>query len=148
MYLAASGSGTVFGVVGAGGIALVLTVLLVLGVRGKGKIRLSAGQASVVAFLAGTAYVAAGKIWANAQLITEQGLSGLGVGSSDGPFGAVGIGAAALLLLVIMLAAPLTPGRAAAVAMIASFVWPAAGDGTIWSVPTELAAATLMMVAA
>lgn len=145
---ASSGGGAVFGVVGAGGLALALTVLMVLGVMGRGKLKLSTGQATVVAFLAGTAYVAAGKIWANPQRITEQGLTGLGVGSDHGPFGAVGVGAIALILLIVMLTAAPTPAFCATVGMIAAFVWPATGDGTIWSIPVQLSSATLLMVGA
>ncbi|MFE2600132.1 hypothetical protein ACFXCZ_27195 [Streptomyces sp. NPDC059396] len=137
--------GAVLGVLGAGGIALSLTLLLILGVRGKGKVRLGTGKAGFVAFLAGTSYVAAGKIWADADRVVQQGLTGLGVGG-NGPFGEIGIGAAALILLIIMLTAPLNPGRAAGVSMIAAFVWPAAGDGAIWAVPGQLAAASLMML--
>ncbi|MFF9279539.1 hypothetical protein [Streptomyces griseosporeus] len=145
-HAAPTTTSAVFGVVGSGGIALCLTALLVFGVMGKGKIKFGVRGALVTAFLAGTAYVAAGKIWANPGRITEQGLTGLGVGTGNGPFGDIGIGAVALLLLIIMLAAPLTPVRAAAVAMIASFVWPAAGDGSIWAAPVQFAAAVLLMV--
>jgi hypothetical protein len=147
VYLAApTTSGAVFGVLGNGGIAICATALLVFGVMGKGKIKFEVRGSLITAFLAGTAYVAAGKIWADPGRITEQGLTGLGVGSGDGPFGDVGIGAVALLLLIIMIAAPLNPASAAAVGMIASFVWPAAGDGSVWAAPVQFAAAVLMMV--
>lgn len=146
MYLAApSTSGAVFGVLGSGGIALALTVLLVLGVMGKRKIKFGPTGALICAFLAGTAYVAAGKIWANPGKVTEQGLTGLGVGAGTGPFGDVGVGAVALILLIIMIAAPLTAFGGAIVGMIASFVWPAAGDGSIFAAPVQFAAAVLMM---
>ncbi|MEV5606994.1 hypothetical protein [Streptomyces sp. NPDC052225] len=150
MYLAADTSGAVFGVLGSGGIALCLTTLLIFGIVG-GRVTFRQTGAAVCAFLAGTSYVAAGKIWANPGKVVEQGLTGLGVGTGNGPFGAVGIGAVALLLGLILVAAPpkwLPPGRAAVVAMIASFVWPAAGDGSIWAMPVQFAAAVLMMVGA
>lgn len=147
MYLAApTTSGAVFGVLGSGGIALCLTALLVFGVMGKGNVKFKVRGATITAFLAGTAYVAAGQIWANPGKITEQGLTGLGVGTGGGPFGNVGIGAVALLLLIIMIAAPLNPMSAAVVGMIASFVWPAAGDGSVWAAPVQFGAAVLMMV--
>ncbi|QRV28791.1 hypothetical protein I6J39_16845 [Streptomyces californicus] len=142
---APTSGGAVLGSLGGGGIALALTALLILGVRGGGRIKFGAGKAGVCAFLAGTSYVAAGKIWENAERVVAQGLTGFGVGS-DGPFGHVGIGAVALLLLIIMLAAPLGAKSAAVVALIAAFVWPATGDGTIWAIPGQLAAAALMSV--
>ncbi|MGA5472546.1 hypothetical protein ACPCUK_27705 [Streptomyces arboris] len=141
---APTSGGAVLGTLGAGGIALALTLLLVLGVRGRGRIKFGAGKAGVCAFIAGTSWVAAGKIWENAERVVAQGLTGLGVGS-NGPFGEVGIGAAALILLIIMLAAPLNAVRAAVVALLAALVWPAAGDGTLWAVPVQLGAAGLMM---
>ncbi|MFG3426162.1 hypothetical protein [Streptomyces californicus] len=140
---APTSGGAVLGSLGGGGIALALTALLILGVRGGGRIKFGAGKAGVCAFLAGTSYVAAGKIWENAERVVAQGLTGFGVGS-DGPFGHVGIGAVALLLLIIMLAAPLNAKTAAGVSLIAAFVWPATGDGTIWAIPGQLAAAALM----
>ncbi|MFJ2007023.1 hypothetical protein [Streptomyces chartreusis] len=147
MYLAAPDSaGAIFGVVGSGGIALCLTALLVFGLINGGRITFKVRGSLITSFLAGTAYVAAGKIWANPGKITEQGLTGLGVGTGTGPFGDVGIGAVATLLFIIIIAAPLTPIQAAAVGMIAAFVWPAAGDGSIWAAPVQFAAAVLMMV--
>jgi len=146
MYVAAPDSGgAVLGVLGSGGLALCLTALLVFGVIGKGKVSFSTGQAGAVAFLAGTAFTAAGKIWDDAEQVVQQGWTGLGVGG-NGPFGEIGIGAASLLLLIIMLTAPLNPVRAAVVSMIAAFTWPATGDGTIWAVPGQLAAAVFMMI--
>ncbi|MGW6459102.1 hypothetical protein ACWF94_24800 [Streptomyces sp. NPDC055078] len=140
--------GALFGAVGAGGLALALTVLLVLGVKGKGRVKLKDNPALIVAFLAGTAFSAAGQIWANPQKIVGQGLTGLGVGTGNGPFGNVGLGAVALILLIVMLCAPMTPAVGATLGLIAAFVWPAVGAGTIWAVPAELAAAVLMMVGA
>lgn len=149
MYLAApSAGGAVFGAVGAGGISLVLAVFLVLGVHGKGKVKLKENPALVFAFLAGTAFHAAGAIWAHPERIVTQGLGGLGVGTGGGPFGDVRIGAICLLLLVLILAAPLTPAFAAGLSLIAAFVFPLAGDSTIWAAPVELAMAILAMVAA
>ncbi|MEV1020690.1 hypothetical protein [Streptomyces sp. NPDC050264] len=150
MYLAADTSGAVFGVLGSGGIALCLTVLLIFGIVG-GRLTFRQNGAAVCAFIAGTTYVSAGKIWANPGKVVEQGLTGLGVGAGSGPFGDVGIGAVSLLLAIILVACPakwLPPGRAAIVAMIAAFVWPAAGDGSIWAMPVQFAAAVLMMVGA
>lgn len=144
MYLAQA-DGAAFGALGAGGLALALAVALVLGVRGQGKIRLRDNSAMILAFIAGTAFSAAGAIWANPERITRQGLSGLGVGGS-GPFGNVGMGAVALLLLILMLGLRLTPARGAALGLVAAVVWPLAGSATVWALPCELAAASLMMI--
>lgn len=146
MYLAAETGGAVFGALGTGGIALAATVFLVLGVRGQGRVKLKDNPALISAFIAGTAFTAAGDIWLNPSKITAQGLTGIGVGTGGGPFGDIGLGAVGLILLIVMLTAKMTPLFGAALGLIASFVWPATGDGTIWAIPAELAAAVLMMV--
>lgn len=137
MNLAAPDTGAaVFGSIGAGGLALALTVLLVLGCRGRGKIRLETGKAKLVGFAAGTAYMAAGAVWANPEKFTQQSLAGLGVGQSGGPFGTIGMGAIALLLLIIMYFAPLKPGRAGILCILAAIVWATAGG--LWALPGDL----------
>jgi hypothetical protein len=142
---AAATGETIFGPVGAGGLALALSVLLFFGVKGKGRVKFGTRAAGIVAFLAGTSYSAAGKIWTNAEAITSQGLTGFGVGSSNGPLGNVGIGAVALVLFILMLTAPLTPVTSAVLGMISAFVFPAAGDGSIFAVPVQFAAAVLII---
>ncbi|MFJ2249426.1 hypothetical protein ACIQGT_40365 [Streptomyces sp. NPDC093108] len=147
MYLAAPNSGAAaLGVMGSGGLALCLTALLVFGVIGKGKHKLTTGRAGVVALLAGTAYTAAGKIWDSPQQVVEQGWTGLGVGGAGGPFGEIGIGAACTLLAILMFVAPLNPVRASVLCMVAAFTWPAAGDGSVWAVPGQFVAALFMMI--
>lgn len=145
MYLAAP-EGAVFGALGAGGLAFALALFLALGVRGEGRVRLKDNPAMICGFVASTAFSAAGSIWSNPERITSQGLTGLGVGSGSGPFGNVGIGAVALVLLILMTCWRLTPLRGAILGLIAGIVWPAAGDGTLWAIPSELAAAVLMMI--
>lgn len=142
----AAGSTGVFGSLGAGGIALALLTFLILGVRGKGRIALGGTAATVVAFLFGTACHTAGELWSHPERFTAQGLTGLGVGTGAGVFGDVQIGAVALILLIVMLAAPLTGKLGAIVGIIAGFVWPAAGDGSIWAAPVQLGGAALMMI--
>jgi hypothetical protein len=145
VYLAAP-EGAVFGALGAGGLAFALALFLALGVRGEGRVRLKDNPAMICGFVASTAFSAAGSIWSNPERITSQGLTGLGVGSGSGPFGNVGIGAVALVLLILMTCWRLTPLRGAILGLIAGIVWPAAGDGTLWAIPSELAAAVLMMI--
>ncbi|MFC8520790.1 hypothetical protein [Streptomyces sp. NPDC057257] len=146
MYLAGQ-TGGVFGALGAGGLALCAAVFLVLGVKGKGKVRLKENPAMICSFLAATAFQAAGAIWTNPDRITKQGLTGLGVGGGGhSAFGDVGIGAVALLLLILMLTLELTPFRGAILGLVAGSVWPAAGADSIWRLPCELASAVLMMI--
>ncbi|MEV7867462.1 hypothetical protein AB0P17_15475 [Streptomyces sp. NPDC088124] len=147
MYvLAASDTGPALGALGAGGIALAMAFLLVLGVQGKGKVKLKDNPALICGFIAGTAFSAAGAIWSNPERLTGQGLAGLGVGTGDdGVFGNVGLGAVSLILLILMLCWSLTPFRGVVLGLVAAVVWPAAGGGTIWAVPSELAGGVLMM---
>lgn len=145
MYLAAA-DGAALGALGTGGLALCAVVFLVLGVKGKGRVQLKDNPAIICGFVASTAFSAAGKIWANPERITSQGLTGLGVGSGDGPFGNVGIGAVALLLLILILCWQMSPLRGAVLGLVAGIVWPAAGAATVWAIPSELGAAVLMMV--
>ncbi|MFF7012239.1 hypothetical protein ACFY9Y_22185 [Streptomyces fimicarius] len=150
MYsIAAPGSASsVFGFLGSGGLALCLTALLIFGIIGKGKVPLTTFKAGLVALATGTAYSAAGKIWASPQQVVEQGWTGLGVGGGPGPFGEIGIGAACLLCLILMLVAPLNPVRAAALYLVASFTWPNAGEGSVWDIPGQLLASLFLIFGA
>ncbi|MFD4000866.1 hypothetical protein [Streptomyces rubiginosohelvolus] len=147
-HIAAAASGGTFDYVGAGGLALIATAILIFGVIGKGSRKLNTLWAGIVAFVAGSAYIAAGKIWASPQQVVEQGWTGIGVGGGAGPFGDVGIGAACGLLVVIMVFAPLNPARSAVLSLIAAFTWPMAGTGSIWAVPNQFFAALSMMIGA
>lgn len=143
----AAPAGAIFGGMGAGGLALALAVLLVLGVRGKGRMRLAASPAAYVAFVAATAFSAAGQMWANPEKIVGQGLMGLGVGQGSGaPFGDVQLGAVAVILVIVFLFAHVTPVFGAVLGLIAGFVFPATGDGAIWVIPAEVAKALLVTV--
>lgn len=145
--IAAAPAGAIFGGLGAGGLALALAVLLVLGVRGRGRMKLTASPAAYVAFVAATAFSAAGQMWANPEKIVGQGLMGLGVGQgSSGPFGDVQLGAVALILVFVFLFAQVTPVFGAVLGLIAGFVFPATGDGAVWAIPSEVAKSVLMMV--
>ncbi len=147
MTTIAAPAGAIFGGLGTGGLALVVAAFLVLGVRGKGRVKLTGSPAAYVAFIAATAFSAAGQMWAHPERVVGQGLMGLGVGQgSGGPFGDVRLGAVALLLLVVFLTASVTPLFGASLGMIAGFVFPATGDGAVWVIPCELAKAALTMV--
>ncbi|WP_432124043.1 hypothetical protein [Streptomyces sp. C10-9-1] len=143
----AAPAGALLGALGTGGVALVLAVMLVLGVRGRGRLKLNDNPAAITAFLAATAFSAAGKLWASPEQFVGQGLSGLGVGQGpNGPFGNVGLAAVATLILIVFLFATMTPLFGAVLGFIAGVIWPAVGPGTIWAIPAELAAAVLTMV--
>lgn len=142
---AANADGAALGALGAGGLALAASLFLILGVMGEGKVTLTNNPAMITAFVAGTSFKTAGEIWAHPERLTEQGLTGFGVGTGSGPFGDVGVGAVCLVLLILMLCWKLTPVRGATLGMIAAFVWPTAGPDTIWGIPTDLAAGALVM---
>ncbi|WP_432247695.1 hypothetical protein ACRAR1_07040 [Streptomyces sanyensis] len=143
----AAPGGAVFGAIGAGGLALVFAVMLVLGIQGKGRIRLTASPACYLAFTAATAFSAAGQMWSSPEQVVGQGLMGLGVGQGpNGPFGNVGIGAVCLLIVVVFLFASLSPLLGATLGLIAGFVFPAAGTGAVWQIPVQLAKALLASV--
>ncbi|MFD8970524.1 hypothetical protein ACFV0C_36980 [Streptomyces sp. NPDC059568] len=144
--LAASETGAALGAMGAGGISLVLTLLLVLGVKGKGKVKLKDNPAILTAFLTGTAFTAAGKIWGNPGRFTEQGLSGLGVGTGTGVLGDVRIAAVAAALLVLILCWEMNPRRGAFLGLTCAFIWPLCGTDSVFAAPSELAAGVLMMI--
>ncbi|MFE5591461.1 hypothetical protein [Streptomyces sp. NPDC056549] len=137
-------AGGALGQLGTGGIALAVTAALILGVRGKGRVKLTGSPAAYTAFIAATAASAAGRMWARPEQVVGQGLTGLGVGQGpDGPFGDVGLGAVALLLVVIFLFAAVTPTFGAVLGAIAGFVFPATGQGAIWSLPSDVIASLL-----
>ncbi|TXS35137.1 hypothetical protein [Streptomyces sp. t39] len=143
----AASSGAAFGAVGTGGVALVFAVILALGIRGEGRVKLSANPATYLAFIAATAFMAAGQMWSHPEALVGQGLTGLGVGQGpDGPFGNVGIGAVCLILVAVFLMAKLSPLLGAGVGLVAGIVFPVAGPGTIWQVPVQLAHAVIGML--
>jgi hypothetical protein len=119
--------GHIFGALGAGGIALVLTVILVLGVRGKGKHKLNHEQAGVIGFLAGTMYLAAGQIWRFAGSMT-QAFTSIASGP-NGPLGDVGLGAVAMSLFAWWWLGARKPGRAALQGIASGSLFAAAGGG-------------------
>lgn len=144
--------GRILGSVGAGGIATVLTIVMIAGIREpkgraaapggppsaaagkKGKIRkkLSSDQAQWTGVAAGTFYMAAGSFWTvGAQL--SNAYSGV---ITNGGFGTAGLGAAALVLAAIMYFRELPAGLAAFTGVIAAGVWAQAGG--IWSLPRAL----------
>lgn len=145
--------GKILGSVGAGGIALALTVILVAGIRGskgaapadggkgggggggkKGRIRkrLTSDQAQWTGVAAGTFYMTAGSIWTIGRNLSD---AYAGV-VTNGGWGQAGMGAASLVLAAIMYFRELAPGKAAFIGIVAAGVWAQAGG--IWGLPQAL----------
>ncbi len=119
------GDGHIFGALGAGGIAFVLTVGLVLGVRGKGNHRFSHEHAGVLGFITGTLYTAAGQLWAAPQNLTDS--LAATVTGPDGPLGDVGMGAVALGLFLWWWLGKPRPAKAALLGVASGSLAAAAG---------------------
>lgn len=128
--------GKIAGSVGMGGLALVLTVIMVAGIKepknGKIRRRLTSNQASILGVAAGTCYMSAGSIWT-----VSGGLSsGFASIFTNGGFGAAGMGAVSLLLAAVMYFREARPGAAAFTGVLAAGVWAQAGG--IWGLPQAL----------
>lgn len=142
--------GRILGSVGAGGIALALTVILIAGIRepkgapadgGKGgagsgggkkgriRRRLTSDQAQWTGVAAGTLYMAAGSIWTIGKNLSDA-YAGI---ITNGGWGQAGMGAASLVLASIMYFRELAPGKAAFTGIVAAGVW--AQSGGIWGLP-------------
>lgn len=155
-YLAAPAvsveGGRILGSVGAGGIALALTVILLAGIREpkgapasagpggaggggkKGRIRkrLTSDQAQWTGIAAGTFYMVAGSIWTVGKNLSDAFASVF----TGGGFGSAGMGAVALLLAALMYFREMAPGKAACTGILAAGVWAQAGG--IWGLPQAL----------
>lgn len=144
--------GKILGSIGAGGIALVLTLILWTGIRdpkgggggagpkgegGGGKKsrirkRLTSDQAQWTGVAAGTFYMVAGSIWVVGKNLSDAFASVF----TGGGFGTAGLGAVSLLLACLMYFRELSPGKAAVTGIIAAGVWAQAGG--IWGLPQAL----------
>jgi hypothetical protein len=145
-------NGRILGSVGAGGLALALTVILIAGIREpkgaaaagapagtgggskKGRIRkrLTSDQAQWTGVAAGTLYMAAGSIWTIGKNLSDA-YAGI---ITNGGWGQAGMGAASVILAAIMYFRELAPGKAAFIGIVAAGVW--AQSGGIWGLPQAL----------
>ncbi len=130
----------ILGSLGTGGAALVVTVLLILGVKGRGNHKLSHEAAGAIGFIAGTLYLAAGQIWAFAGSMTTSVTSI--VSGPKGMFGDVGLGAVALVLFAWWWLGKPRPGKAALLGVMSGSLFAAAGG--IWAIASDM---VLMMAA-
>jgi hypothetical protein len=123
---AGQGAGAaLFGAVGFSGAAFVMTVVLILGIRGKGKIKFRHESAVAVGFVTGQLYAMAGQFWAFAGDMSD-GLSqavreGFGNGTQ------MGMGAVALTLVVLMYGTKLKSFPGVMLGVISPPVFTAAG---------------------
>ncbi|MFG2533542.1 hypothetical protein [Streptomyces sp. NPDC048516] len=133
--------GKLLGTVGSGGLATVLTGVMIAGIREpkgggegggkKGKMRrkLTSTQAQVLGIAAGTCYAGAGSIWT----ASGQMSNAFAEIFTSGAFGAAGTGAVSLLLAGWMYFREMRPAWAAGTGVIAAGVWASAGG--IWGLP-------------
>ncbi|RLL68150.1 hypothetical protein [Streptomyces sp. Z26] len=135
------GDGEIFGHLGAGGAALVVTVVLVLGVKatGKGK-ALSWNLTLFLGALAATLYAGAGGIWSTPADLLASLLTAFGVGGGTGPLGNVGMGAVACCIAAILYWRKLTLKQVAVLGFVAAYV--AGRAGGIWGVAASIVAST------
>lgn len=146
--------GKILGTIGAGGIAIVLTLILWVGIRepkgagaaaggpagaggGGGKKsrirkRLTSDQAAWIGVAAGTFYMGAGSIWTVGQNLSTA-FASIFIG---GGFGDAGMGAVSVILVSLMYFRELAPAKAALTGIIAAGVWAQAGG--IWGLPQAL----------
>lgn len=132
--------GQILGSIGAGGAAFAVTVLLVVGVRGKNKIRFDADQAVMVGLIAGTLYVTAASIWStpgDISLALAQSIQG-------GISGGAGMGAIALVMVIVVYGIKLKPRTSALFGIAAPPIWGAAGG--IWGIASTTLAGALNQV--
>jgi hypothetical protein len=123
--------GKLLGSVGTGSVAIALTLLLILGVRGKGAIKLSPTGAFITGFIAPAAYVSAGQMWT---VVPESGQAlgeSMAVGLSDAGLGDVRIAGIALLGTLLLLLIKVTPAGGAWGGLFLSSVFTVAGG--IWA---------------
>jgi hypothetical protein len=138
--LAAEMSGHILGTLGASGAAFAATVLLVLGCKGRKKIKFDQMQAAACGLVAGTLYAAAVGVW-SAPVSLSKGITS---SIQHGVGGNVGVGAVALVLTLVIYGASLKPRTAGLVGIVAASAYAAAGG--IWGVVSTALSACLNQV--
>ncbi|MGV4930292.1 hypothetical protein [Streptomyces sp. HJ7] len=133
-------AGQILGTIGAGGAAVAMTAFLVLSVRGKHRLKLSADQAAIAGLIAGTLYATAAGVWSAPGNITK----GLAGAFQHGIAGNVGMGAVAVVLVLVVYGCKLRPRTAALYGIAAASIFGAAGG--IWGVVSTTLASALNQV--
>lgn len=132
-HLAAGDASPIFGVIGTGGISIVLTLLLIAGIKGKGDLKLNRFGAYAVGFVAGTFYAIAGVFWASASTASGSVMKSVTEGTT---MGTVGAGAVAISVLVILYGFKIWPSVGGMLGVFSATVFGTAGG--IWAVPASL----------
>lgn len=132
--------GHILGSLGASGAALVATFVLVLGVRGRHRLKFDHHQAAIWGLIAGTLYAAAVGVWSAPASVTRS----LTQAVQGGAGGSVGSGAIALVIVLLIYGVRLKPRTAAFLGVAAATVFAAAGG--IWGIGSGILASTLNQV--
>lgn len=125
--------GQYIGHLGAGGLALVALLLLILGTRTKAKHKLKSVPALIWGFVAMTVWIGAGGVWAAPSDFLRQLLV---QASEMGAIGDMGAGAIALITVGVVWFVDLQPRGSAVMGMVNAVAFSAAGG--IWAVPVLL----------
>lgn len=122
---------SVFGNLGIVGLAVVLTILLIVGIKGGGKVKpLGWWPCLILGMLAGSAYAAAGGLF---KLVPD--LVGSGVKLLQQSVPGLGMGAIALGLAIFILFKKQTTKQVAVLGIV--FWYVAAGAGGVWSTVSQ-----------
>ncbi|MER7801234.1 hypothetical protein [Streptomyces parvulus] len=122
---------SLFGNLGIVGLAVALTVLLLVGIKGGGKVKpLGWWPCLILGMLAGSAYAAAGGIF---KLVPD--LVGAGLDVAQGIVPGVTMPAVALTLAIVILFKKLDTKQVALLGIV--FWYAASGAGGIWSTVSE-----------
>ncbi|MFE2353455.1 hypothetical protein [Streptomyces parvulus] len=122
---------SLFGNLGIVGLAVALTVLLLVGIKGGGKVKpLGWWPCLILGMLAGSAYAAAGGIF---KLVPD--LVGAGLDVAQGIVPGVTMPAIALTLAIVILFKKLDTKQVALLGVV--FWYAASGAGGIWSTVSE-----------
>ncbi|MFG3085111.1 hypothetical protein [Streptomyces parvulus] len=122
---------SLFGNLGIVGLAVALTVLLLVGIKGGGKVKpLGWWPCLILGMLAGSAYAAAGGIF---KLVPD--LVGTGLDVAQGIVPGVTMPAIALTLAIVILFKKLDTKQVALLGVV--FWYAASGAGGIWSTVSE-----------
>ncbi|WP_346132423.1 hypothetical protein [Streptomyces carpaticus] len=119
--------GDTFGHIGAGGLAVLALLGILLGTRKGAKNALPANAALVMGFVASSVFAGAGGVWALPADLIRKGLSAAGVGDPSGPFGTVGLGAVALGVTLFIWFVNFKPRASAWMGLLLATVYAAAG---------------------